>query len=280
MSYRQLTPEQRYQIGACLKIGMKRSEIAKEIKVHRSTVWREIKRNSTPYRYNPSRAIRVAMGRHKAKLKKQIDHETWTKVEKLLGFEWSPEQISERLKLEGCGHVSHETIYLHIYRNKAEGGDLYKHLRRRHTYRKRIHKYYKRFGWDARRPISERPAIVETRSRLGDWEADTIIGRERRDTVTGGEAVALLPASKGPDQIGDHRCRSHLRETPPPRRQGPYHHLRQWPRVQAPPENRSRSKCRLLLCRPILILAARHRREHQRPRPTIHPQTISLRLPV
>lgn len=79
--------------------------------------------------------------------------------------------------------MSHETIYLRIYQNKVEGGDLYMHLRRRHTYRKRIHKYCKRVGWDARRPISERPSIVETRSRLGDWEADTIIGRERKGGI-------------------------------------------------------------------------------------------------
>jgi IS30 family transposase len=183
MSYRQLTQEQRYQIGAFLRIGMKRSEIAKEIKVHRSTVWREIRRNSTPYRYNPSRAIRLARERHERKRKKRIDHETWARVELLLSREWSPEQISERLKLEGLRSVSHETIYLRVYRNKMEGGDLHIHLRRRHTYRKRIHKYSKRVGWDTRRPISERPAIVETRSRLGDWEIDTIIGREKKGGI-------------------------------------------------------------------------------------------------
>lgn len=162
---------------------MKRSEIAKEIKVHRTTVWREVKRNSTPYRYNPSRAIRVTRERHQQKKKRGIDSGTWAKVEKLLGLEWSPEQISERLKLEGCGRVSHETIYLHIYRDKQDGGVLYTYLRRRHKYRKRIHKYCKRFGWDTRRPIGERPAIVETRSRLGDWEADTIIGRGRKGGI-------------------------------------------------------------------------------------------------
>jgi len=79
--------------------------------------------------------------------------------------------------------VSNETIYRHIYRNKQEGGDLYIHLRRRHTYRKRIHKYCSRKGWDTRRPISERPAIVETRVRIGDWEADTIIGREKKGGI-------------------------------------------------------------------------------------------------
>lgn len=183
MSYRQLTPEQRYQIGAGLRMGMKRSEIAKEIKVHRSTVWREIRRNSTPYRYNPSRAIRLVRERHRDKRKRRIGETAWRVVESLLRQQWSPEQISERLKLEGLPSVSHETIYLHVYRDKQAGGDLHIHLRRRHTYRKRIHKYSKRVGWDTRRSIATRPSIVETRSRLGDWEADTIIGRERKGGI-------------------------------------------------------------------------------------------------
>lgn len=183
MSYRQLTQEQRYQIGACLRIGMKRSEIAREIKVHCSTVSREIGRNSTPYRYNPSRAIRLARERHEDKRKHRIDGATWARVERLLETQWSPEQITDRLKVEGLPTVSHETIYLHIYRDKREGGVLYTNLRRRHAYRKRIHKYCKRVGWDSRRPIAERPAVVESRSRLGDWEADTIIGREKKGGV-------------------------------------------------------------------------------------------------
>ena len=182
MSYRQLTQEQRYQIGASLKIGMKQSEIAKEINVDKSTVSREIRRNGSG-RYSASRACRCARERHRDKRKYRIGEATWSRIESLLRCEWSPEQISKRLGVERLVTVSHETIYRHIYRNKQEGGDLYIHLRRRHTYRKRIHKYCSRKGWDTRRPISERPAIVETRSRIGDWEADTIIGREKKGGI-------------------------------------------------------------------------------------------------
>lgn len=184
MSYRQLTQEQRYQIGANLKIGKSKSEIAKEIEVHKSTVSREIRRNdSGRWGYNASRAARMARERHRDKRKHRIDEATWARVEKLLKCEWSPEQISKRLKVEGLPTLSHETIYRHIYRDKQEGGFLYIHLRRRHKYRKRIHKYCNRKGWDTRRPISKRPAIVETRERLGDWEADTIIGQERKGGI-------------------------------------------------------------------------------------------------
>jgi IS30 family transposase len=184
VNYRQLTPEQRYQIGACFRIGMKRSEIAREIEVHRSTITRELRRNEFGrWKYNPSRACRLARERHERKRKHRIDEATWARVDNLLKLQWSPEQISDRLKLEGFPRVSHETIYLHVYRDKQEGGDLHMHLRRRHTYRRRIHKYSKRGFRDARRSISERPDIVETRSRLGDWEADTIVGRKQNGSI-------------------------------------------------------------------------------------------------
>ena len=214
MSYKQLTQEQRYQIEACMRIGMRRSEIAREIKVHRSTVSREIGRNSTPYRYNPSRAIRLARERHERKRKHRIGRETWARVGTLVRLDWSPEQISERLKLEGKGSVSHETIYLHIYRDKLEGGDLYRHLRRRpRGYRKRVHKYRKRFGWDTRRPISERPPVVDERSRLGDWEADTIIGRGRKGGILSlverrsRFCVLEKVPTKAPDAVAEAVCR-------------------------------------------------------------------------
>ena len=184
MSYRQLTQEKRYQIWGCIRIGMKRSEIAREVGVHKSTITCELRRNgSGRWKYNPSRAVAIARERHRSKRKHRIDKGTWAMVEKLLKVEWSPEQISMRLKLEGLAQASHETIYLHIYRDKQEGGDLYKHLRRQHRYRKRTGKYCSRKGWDTRRSISERPAIVESRERLGDWEADTIIGREKKGGI-------------------------------------------------------------------------------------------------
>lgn len=184
MSYRQLTRDQRYQIGALLRIGMKRSEIAKEIGVHKSTVSRELRRNeSGRWKYNPSRAIRMARERHESKRKYRIDRQTWARVETFLKLEWRPEQITLRLKLENFEAVSHQTIYKYVYQNNLEGGVLYTHLARQHRYRKRIHKYCKRGFRDPRRPISERPAIVETRSRIGDWEADTIIGRKQQQAI-------------------------------------------------------------------------------------------------
>jgi IS30 family transposase len=157
--------------------------------------------------------MRAVRERHRRKRKHQIKPGTWAKIESLLELKWSPEQISNRLRLEGWPTVSHETIYLHVYRNKQEGGILYMHLRRHHTYRKRIHKYCKRVGWDTRRPISERPAIVETRSRLGDWEADTIIGRQHIGSILSlverRSLLCLLEklANRSPDTLSEAACR-------------------------------------------------------------------------
>ena len=212
MSYRQLTQEQRYQIWAALGTGMKKSDIARELKVDKSTITREIRRNSTHRGYRAPSSIMMTRERHQRKRKHRIDEATWARVEKLLRTEWAPEQIQRRLKLEGLPSVSHETIYLYVYQNKREGGDLYTCLRRYHKYRKRNHKYYKRGGWDTRRPIATRPEIVETRSRFGDWEADTIIGRRQSGSIISlverRSRFCLLQklADRSPDTLAEAAC--------------------------------------------------------------------------
>jgi len=101
-------------------------------------------------------------------------------IEEKLRLNWSPEQISGWLKRKGKNHVSYETIYQYIWADKKRGGTLYKNLR--HSGKK----YYKRSKGTAGRgcipgriDIKERPAIVEEKIRLGDWELDTIIGGRR-----------------------------------------------------------------------------------------------------
>ena len=96
----------------------------------------------------------------------------------------SPVQISGWLKRHGKEYVSYETIYKHIWADKKKGGTLYKHLR--HSGKK----YYKRSKGTAGRgcipgrvDIKERPIIVETKIRLGDWELDTIIGANHQGAI-------------------------------------------------------------------------------------------------
>lgn len=101
----------------------------------------------------------------------------------LLEKEWSPEQISGSLKAGDQLRVSHEWIYQYIYADKAAGGKLHFHLRCQKLRRKRYGKNDHRGQLPNRRSIDERPAIVAEKTRLGDWEADTIIGKNHQQAI-------------------------------------------------------------------------------------------------
>ena len=101
----------------------------------------------------------------------------WAIVEGKLSMQWSPEQISGRLRLDEVVSVSAEWIYRHVWEDKRNGGDLYKHLRRRGKKRNtRGSKYSGRGHIPGRVDISERPGAAQEKGRVGDWEADTIVG--------------------------------------------------------------------------------------------------------
>ncbi|MDP1850623.1 MAG: IS30 family transposase, partial [Solirubrobacteraceae bacterium] len=181
-TYWQLTQEQRYQIYALRKTKHSFSEIATVIGVHKSSVSRELKRNQGKRGYRPQQAHELALGR-RLKATPRITAKVWVVVEKLLRQDWSPEQISGRLKKEQGICISHEWIYQHILVDKQAGGDLYQHLRCQKKRRKRYGKYDRRGQLPNCRSIEERPASVNARKRLGDWEVDTIIGRKHKQAM-------------------------------------------------------------------------------------------------
>ena len=181
--YAQLTQGQRYQIEALLKTGHNQTMIAKVLSVHKSTISRELKRNHGLRGYRPKQAQEKAMMRQYEKFQPRIPAITWTLVEALIKQDWSPEQISGRLFKEQGISVSHESIYLHIYQDKYQGGDLHKHLRCQKKRRKRYGKQDRRGRIPNRISIDERPAIVNNKSRVGDWEGDTIIGKGHQGVV-------------------------------------------------------------------------------------------------
>jgi transposase, IS30 family len=183
MNYQQLTQEQRYQIYAFMKAGFNRTQIAAEISVHKSTVSREVRRNRGQRGYRPKQAHELARTRQQLRVAPRIAPQTWQQIEQLLRQQWSPEQISGRLKLEHQPSVSHERIYQHISRDKRGGGTLSQDLRCRKTRRKRYGSYDRRGQLPNRRSIDERPAIVERKRRIGDWEADTIIGKQHKEAI-------------------------------------------------------------------------------------------------
>ena len=178
-TYAQLTRAQRYQIKALLDTDVRQGKIAETIGVSSSTISRELKRNLGERGYRPKQAHEKALARRKKKSKLRISAETWTLVEKELREDWSPEQVSGCLKMNAI-FVSHERIYQYVYADKRAGGSLWKHLRHPKKYRKRAGGRDRRGKIPNRRSIEERPAIVEERIRLGDWEADLILGKNHQ----------------------------------------------------------------------------------------------------
>jgi IS30 family transposase len=181
--YTQLTQEQRYQIYALKKAGFNQTRIATEIGVHKATVSRERCRNRGQRGYRPQQAQELAAARLQLRAKPRIEPQTWRQVERLLAKQWSPAQISGRLKLERQPTVSHERIYQYIYADKRAGGSLHRHLRSQKQRRKRYGSYDRRGQLPARRSIAERPAVVDRKERVGDWEADTIIGQQHQQAI-------------------------------------------------------------------------------------------------
>lgn len=185
MSYKQLTLRQRYEIKAYMQAGISKGRIAKLIGVHRSTVYRELKRNQASKGYHPE------IARFKAETRKRAAHKhvRFTKhvkerVESLLRSDLSPEQVSGYLDRKHHIRISHEIIYQHVWNEKRNGGSLHKHLRwAQKKRRKRYGKYDRRGQIPDRASIDERPAIVDTKERIGDWEVDTVIGKNHKGAL-------------------------------------------------------------------------------------------------
>jgi len=159
------------------------AEIAREIGVHKSTISRELARNTGRRGYRPRQAHRLAMERRREKAKPRISHAEWQRIEVLLRQGWSPEQVGGRLELEGRRKISHERIYQHIYADKKAGGDLHTVLRCQKQRKKRYGSNDRRGKIPNRAGIEMRPAIVDEKSRIGDWEGDTIIGKSHKGAV-------------------------------------------------------------------------------------------------
>jgi len=182
-SYKQLTLEERYQIYALKTAGHQQSDIAKQLGRDPGTISRELRRNRGQRGYRPQQAQAKADARKQARVTERIEPRTWVLIEAQLRQQWSPEQISGWLRAETQLHVSHEWIYQHVYADKAAGGDLWQHLRCQKQKRKRYGSYDRRGQIPDRISIDQRPAVVETKKRVGDWELDTIIGRHHQQAI-------------------------------------------------------------------------------------------------
>lgn len=161
--------------------------IAEQVGRHRSTIYREVARNRSKYdgKYRADRAGEKTRGRRsRSGRNRRISPEQWKRVEELLGQEWSPEQISGHLKKKKEMKISHERIYQYVWADKQRGGRLHEHLRgARKQRRKRYARKDSRGRLAGKRPITERPASVERRRRMGHWEIDTVLGGRGKDCI-------------------------------------------------------------------------------------------------
>lgn len=181
--YTQLTEHQRYQIYALMKAGHNQTQIADIIGVHKATVSREVRRNRGRRGYRPRQAQQWAEARRQASQQPRIAEGTWQRVERWLRDEWSPEQISHMLHARHGICLSHEWIYQYVLHDKASGGELYRHLRCQRQRRKRYGSYSRRGQLMNTVSIDQRPAIVERKARIGDWEVDTVIGKHHQQAL-------------------------------------------------------------------------------------------------
>ena len=180
--YKQLTSELRYQIYGLKQAGLNQTRIAQKIGVDKSTISREFRRNKGQRGWRPKQAQSLRDERRQACTNgKCFSSDEWAEVERLIREDLSPEQAANRLELEGGLQISHEIIYQHIYADKRNGGDLHQHLRSQKPRRKRYASGQERRGTIKNRvSIDERPEIVAQKTRMGDWEGDTVIGKNHK----------------------------------------------------------------------------------------------------
>jgi IS30 family transposase len=205
MSYHQITAAERYTLGLLRQQGYRPAAIARVLGRHRSTIGRELQRNRTAHdgAYRPQVADWYARGRRsRSRRHRRFGRAAWRLVTRRLERLWSPEQIAGRLGREGRLRISHETIYRYIWADKRAGGTLYTYLRgAQKRRRKRYGAYDSRGRLAGKRPISTRPQAAEARTRVGHWEADTVLGAGQAgpcvftmvERKTGFVAIGQLP---------------------------------------------------------------------------------------
>ena len=186
--YHHLTYGSRCQIYALKKSGLSIRGVARALEVSASTMSRELHRYSGRRGYRMKQAQRFSESRRRFASSRphKLTEALWGRIEGKLCLQWSPQQIAGRLRHQGGASIGKTWIYRQVWKDRSNGVTLYRNLRRR------CKKAYRRGRCGAGRgvipgrvDIVERPAVVESKRRVGDWELDTILGaRHRRAKVS------------------------------------------------------------------------------------------------
>ena len=188
-SYNRLTKQDRIELATLRKAKIPVARIAEHLGRPKQTLYAELSRNTGRRGYRPRQAQQLADARHASRPRhRKTTTQTLRYVSALIRRDFSPEQIADamkrrkrRLKRLRVMPISHETIYQHIYVDKADGGTLHTHLRHRRKKRKPRRDQPDRRGQIRNRvSISKRPKSVQHRRRIGHWEADLMSGKAHR----------------------------------------------------------------------------------------------------
>jgi len=186
--YKHINVEERIRLYKLLSSGNSIQKIANQLQFHKSTIYRELARNSSIYGYRPDTASQKYYYRRKTSKRTKLDKNPILKIyviEKLKAGH-SPEQISGRLKLlHGKCIVSHETIYKYMYSEYGIKLKLYKCLRKQRRYRfPRVkRRRYRRSKPKNKESIHDRPDSINDRSKLGHWEGDLIVFKKQKTNL-------------------------------------------------------------------------------------------------
>jgi len=194
MPYTHLTQNERYVISHMKMAGFSLRAIGRRLGRDHTSIMREIRRNRPTYAddavywYYATQPI-ADERRHKARSYSRQNYQPLVEyVEDKLRLDWPPEAMAARIRIDYPNdermRISHETIYRWVYLDASQGGDLHTHMRRRHPRRRRQKRYGsgRRFI-PGRVSIEQRPAVVESRERLGDWEGDTLEGAKGKGAL-------------------------------------------------------------------------------------------------
>ncbi|NNH25114.1 IS30 family transposase [Acinetobacter terrestris] len=159
-----------------LREGFSKRYIAWRLNRSPSTISREIARNRARNGYFAKHAHKLAQRRH-CPNPKRIPYDIWVQVIAYLDLQWSPEQIASHIS------VSLHSIYRFIQQDKSRGGVLFHNLRFRNQRKRKYGSIETRGQLTNRKSIHNRPAEIEQRSRFGDLEIDTIVGKNHQQSL-------------------------------------------------------------------------------------------------
>jgi transposase, IS30 family len=179
-NYRHLSQEERYQIQALDRQAIPVAAIARQLSRHVDTIKRELRVGCVGQHYCAQHAQQLSTQRKAASRNaRRITHDIWVLVGAYLALQLSPQQVSARLFAQANVRVSTESIYLYVYGHPELGAVTLRcnHKKRRRRRGSGSAKRAQRGAINNRVGIELRPAIVDSKSRIGDWEGDTVVGK-------------------------------------------------------------------------------------------------------